>query len=103
LFIPDPELPIPDPGPGVKKVPDPGSAKLFLIFPHCPGGADCAALVNARPTNLGLLLKVAAVIRDQPDRVKADFLNSLAEMDPLYKSELDYVLAYRCVEVAVFD
>ncbi len=56
--------------------------------------------MNARPTSLGLLLKVAAVIRDQPDRVKADFLNSLAEMDPLYKSELDYVLAYRWVEVA---
>jgi hypothetical protein len=55
--------------------------------------------VNARPTSLGLLLKVAAVIRDQPDRVRADFLNSLAEMDPLYKSELDYVLAYRWVEV----
>jgi hypothetical protein len=51
--------------------------------------------VNARPTSLGLLLKVAVVIRDQPDRVKADFLNSLAEMDPLYKSELDYILAYR--------
>ncbi len=57
--------------------------------------------MNARPTSLGLLLKVAAVIRDQPDRVRADFLNSLADMDPLYKSELDYILAYRWVEVKV--
>ncbi len=38
-------------------------------------------------------------MRDQPDRVKADFLNSLADMDPLYKSELDYILAYRQVDV----
>jgi len=59
------------------------------------GGADCADIVNARPTSLGLLLKVAALIRDQPDSVKADFLNNLGEMEPLFKSELEYVLAYR--------
>ncbi len=101
LFIPDSESPIPD---FESPIPDPGSKIIntdSYVFFHCPGGADCAALVNARPTSLGLLLKVAAVIRDQPDRVRADFLNSLAEMDPLYKSELDYVLAYRWVELLI--
>ena len=59
------------------------------------GGADLAELVNARPTSLGLLLKMAAIVRDQPDKVKADFLASLRPLQPLYMAALEYMMAYR--------
>jgi hypothetical protein len=34
-----------------------------------------------------------------PDRFKTDFLNSLSGLNPLFKSELDYMLAYRLVQL----
>ena len=59
------------------------------------GGADCADIVNSRPTSLGLLLKMVAIMRDQPDTFKAEFLNNLADLNDLATEELQYMLAYR--------
>jgi hypothetical protein len=51
--------------------------------------------VNSRATSLGLLLKLAVILRDQPDKVKADFINNLTGLDQLAASQLQYILAYR--------
>ncbi len=53
ILDPDPEfLPIPDPGSGVKKAPNPGS-QHWLYLTVCCAGADAAVLLHAKAADGG--------------------------------------------------
>jgi hypothetical protein len=67
--IRDPGKPIPDPGPGVKKAPDPGSATLFCVhscnMKCCGSGSACfLTMLGSR-----IRIKVESRIRI-PNKVK---------------------------------